>query len=67
MGYSFKPMMAVYGRFVTAPTAYLLSADGRRLMAKAIRLCRNQYGKVEGQHFRNALLYAGCIYPILRD
>ena len=66
MGYDFKPMMPFYGRFVGAETAWLMSAEGRRLMAKAIRLCRAKYGKAEGKRFRDALLWVGCIYPLIR-
>ena len=66
MNYYFKPMMPFYARFVAAPTEWLMSADGRRLIAKTIRLCRSKHGKDEGRRFRDALLYVGCIFPICR-
>lgn len=66
-GYYFQPMMAVYSRFVHASTEWLMSTEGRRLIAKAIKLCRNKYGKEEGEHFYNALICVGVIYPQLRS
>lgn len=64
--YYFKPMMPIYGRFVSAPTEWLMSSEGRRMIAKAIRHCRNKHGKDEGQRFRDALVVVGCIFPIVR-
>jgi len=67
MGYSFAPMMPFYVRFGKAPTKWLMSQEGRRLIAKAIRHCRNRYGKPEGRRFLDALYWVGCIYPIVRS
>jgi len=61
--YYFKPMMPFYGRFVSAETSWLMSQEGRRLIAKAIRHCRNKFGRLEGRRFHDGLFYVGCIYP----
>lgn len=65
-GYNFKPMLAVYGRLVAAETDWLMSPDARRLIAKSIRLCRKFHGRTRAIEFRDALVYVGCLYPIVR-
>lgn len=66
MGYHFPPMMPFYGRFVTAPTEWLMSPEGRRLIAKTLRHCRAKHGRDEARRFRDALIFVGCLYPLLR-
>lgn len=62
--YYFKPMMPFYNRFVAAPTAWLMSAEGRRLMAKAIWYCRKHHGRDQAKAFRDTLYVVGCVYPL---
>lgn len=64
--YYFKPMMAIYGKIILAETGWLMSVDGRRLIAKAVRHCRNTHGRDRGREFFDALTVNGAIYPILR-
>jgi hypothetical protein len=64
--YYFKPMMPLYLKIIHAPTEWLMSAEGRRLIAKTLRLCRNRHGKQQARDFYNALTVNGAIYPILR-
>ncbi len=61
--YYFKPMMAFWGRFVAAPTDWLMSREGRNLIAKAILLCRHRYGREEARRFWHGLIAVGVIYP----
>jgi hypothetical protein len=61
-GYSFKPMMPFYIRFMQAPTAFLESKEARQLLAKVLRLCRQKYGRTEARSFSDALLWLG-VYP----
>ena len=67
MGYYFPPMMPFYQRFLGATTKWLMSKEGRRLIAKSIRHCRRHYGQQRAREYRDALMYVGCLYPILRD
>ena len=67
MSYTFKPMMPFYGRFVAADTAWLMSREGRRLIAKTIRFCRARYGRGQAKEFHNALMWVGCLYPLSRS
>ena len=64
--YYFAPMMPFYSRFVGASTDWLMSGEGRRLIAKTLRHCRKQHGRGEARRFRDALLWVGCLYPIVR-
>ena len=63
--YYFKPMMAIYGKLISASTEWLMSREGRGLIAKAIVHCRRQHGRDEARHFHNALVCVGVIYPQL--
>lgn len=64
MIYDFAPMLPIYRKLSTAPAGWPMSPDGRRLMARAIRLARNKYGRQEGKRFRDALMLAGVLLPI---
>jgi len=59
------PMTPFIGRFISAPTAWLMSPEGRRMIAKTLRLCRARHGRAEALRFRDHLLWVGCIYPQL--
>jgi len=63
--YYFEPMMPFWDRFISADTDWLTSREGRNLIAKTIRLCRNRYGREEGKRFWHGLICAGVIYPQL--
>ena len=62
--YYFLPMMKLYGRFLTAPSDWLMSTEGRILIAKSLKHCRNRYGRAQARAYRGALIVIGCIYPI---
>lgn len=52
---------AFYARFIGAPTAWLRSADGRRLLAKAIWHLRQRVGRKEARQFWQAITLAHAI------
>jgi hypothetical protein len=63
--YYFTPMMPFWGRFVGASTEWLMSAEGRSLIAKSIKLCRAKYGRDEARRFWHGLITVGCIFPLV--
>jgi hypothetical protein len=65
--YYFPPMMRLWGRFVGAPTEWLMSNEGRTFIAKAIKLCRKKHGHAEARRFHLGLVSVGCIYPLLPE
>jgi hypothetical protein len=65
--YYFPPMMPFWGRFLGAPTKWLMSKEGRLMIAKAIKLCRKKHGHAEARRFHLGLVSVGCIYPLLPD
>jgi hypothetical protein len=65
-GYYFAPMMVRYGKVIHAATWYLMSAEGRLMIANFIKFCRRFYGPQRAAEFRNALINMGAIYPQLR-
>ena len=65
MGYNFRPMMPFYNRILSAPTEWLMSRERRKLIAKAIKLCKAKHGRRKAIEFRDALLGVGCIYPFV--
>jgi hypothetical protein len=53
------------GKFISASTEWLMSQEGRRMLAKTLRFCRARYGRPEAVKFRDHLLWLGCLYPQL--
>lgn len=62
MNYFFAPMMGFYSRLMAAPVEWIESKEGRKLIARILRLCRSKHGRPEAIRFRDALIYVG-IYP----
>jgi hypothetical protein len=65
--YYFPPMMPFWGRFLGAPTKWLMSNEGRLMIANAIKLCRKKHGHAEARRFHLGLVSVGCIYPLLPE
>ncbi len=59
--YCFAPMLPIYRKLAGAPSEFLASRDGRRLIAKSIKLCRAKYGRAEAIRFRNAMTVASAV------
>ena len=53
--YYFPPMMPLWGRFLGAPTKWLMSNEGRLMIAKAIKLCRKKHGHAEARSSTSGL------------
>ncbi len=58
--YSFAPMLPFYRKLSGAPMAFFQSSEGRLVLAKTFRLCREKHGRAQAVEFRNALTVATC-------
>lgn len=59
--YDFEPMLPVWRKICAAPRGWAESSEGRRLIARAIRHCRNTYGREEGRRFYDAVTVAAAL------
>lgn len=63
-GYSFRPMMPFYVRWLHADTLWIESGRGRLELARVMRECQRKHGRQAAVQFRDALIYLGA-WPVM--